>query len=85
MERQTFERALHMWDKWHESIETSRTQLGFDVKSPAEDRIKWINDHVPEVREQAERELKKLEGLELQEIMERGFRGTIASRWRTDP
>lgn len=61
MEKQTFERALHMWDKWHESIETSRTQLGFDVKSPAEDRIQWINDHVSELRAQTEIELKKLD------------------------
>ncbi|MFC1933313.1 hypothetical protein ACFLXU_06820 [Chloroflexota bacterium] len=61
MEKQTFERALHMWDKWHESIELSRSELGFDVNSPAEDRIKWLNDHVPELREQGGSELKKLD------------------------
>ncbi len=61
MERQTFERALHKWNEWHDSIERSRKLLGYNPKWPRETCIGWIEEHYPAVKEQAEEELKKLE------------------------
>lgn len=61
MERQTFERALHAWDAWHESIEQSRRLLGYDPKWPKDTCISWIETHYPAIRKQAEDELKRLE------------------------
>ena len=61
MERQTFERALHAWDKWHESIKRSRQLLGYDPKWSRDNCIDWIEEHYPDIRGQAEDELRKLE------------------------
>jgi len=61
MERQTFERALHAWDKWHHSIEESRKMLGYDPKWPKDDCIDWIENHYSAIREQAEKQLQLLE------------------------
>ncbi len=61
MERQTFERALHAWDKWHDSIEQSRNLLDYDPKWPRDTCINWIEKHYPEIRKQAEDELRRLE------------------------
>jgi len=61
MERQTFERALHAWDKWHESIEQSRKLLGYDPKWPKDTCLTWIEEHYPEIQKQAEYELERLE------------------------
>jgi hypothetical protein len=61
MERQTFERALHAWDKWHNSIEQSRKLLDFDSTWPKDTCINWIEKHYPTIKKQAENELKRLE------------------------
>ena len=61
MERQTFERALHTWDEWHESIERSRKQLGYDPQWTKDSCITWIEEHYAEIRKHADDELKKLE------------------------
>ncbi len=61
MERQTFERALHAWDEWHESIEQSRKLLGYDPKWLRDTCINWIEGNYPAIRKQAESELKRLE------------------------
>lgn len=61
MERQTFERAIHSWDKWHESIEQSRKTLGYDAQWTRDTCINWIEEHYPEIRKQAIDELKRLE------------------------
>ncbi len=61
MERQTFERALHAWDEWHNSIEQSRRLLGYDPQWPKDNCIDWIEEHYPTIREQAKDELERLE------------------------
>lgn len=67
MERQTFERALHEWDKWHESIIKSRQLLGYNPKWSRNDCINWIEGqhgqerHYSQIRDQALAELKRLE------------------------
>jgi hypothetical protein len=61
MERQTFERALHTWDKWPDSIERSRKLLGYDPKWPKDTCIGWIENNYGAIRKQAEEELKRLE------------------------
>jgi len=61
MERQTFERALHAWDKWPNSIEQSRKLLGYDPAWPRDICIGWIEEHYPAIRKQAEDELRRLE------------------------
>lgn len=60
MERKTFERALHTWDNWNDSIERSRKLLGFNVGWPINIRRGLIKKRYPEIREQAEAELKRL-------------------------
>lgn len=61
MERQTFERALHAWNPWHQSIWHSREKLGYDPQWPKDTCISWIEEHYPTIRRQAEDELKRLE------------------------
>jgi hypothetical protein len=62
MERTTFERALHMWADWGESIINSRLILGYDPKWSKEQCLEWINrNYYPSVREQGEAELRRLE------------------------
>lgn len=62
MKLQTFERALHAWDEWHKSIEQSRKLLGYNPKWPKGVCTRWIKKHYyPEIRKQAEAELKRLE------------------------
>jgi len=61
MEKQTFERALHAWDEWHDSIGQSRKLLDYDPKWPRDTCIDWIEKHYPSIRKQAEDELKRLE------------------------
>ena len=61
MEVQTFERALHLWPDWGESIRTSRQLLGYNLELPQDERAKWIDQHYyPEIRAQGEAELKRL-------------------------
>jgi hypothetical protein len=61
MEKQTFERALHAWNAWHDSVELSRKLLGYDPKWPKDTCVSWIEEHYPAIRKQAEYELKRLE------------------------
>lgn len=61
MERQTFERALHAWPEWHESIKKSRKVLGYRTWWPKKKRLAWIDDNIRAVREQGEKELKRME------------------------
>jgi len=61
MERQTFERALHAWPEWHNSIEQSRELLGYNKKRSIENCIEWIEKHYSDIRGQAERQLQLLE------------------------
>jgi hypothetical protein len=61
MEKKTFERALHAWDNWYESIEQSRKLLGYDPTWPRDTCIRWIEERYPEIRKQAEDELRRLE------------------------
>ncbi len=60
MKRQTFQRALHAWDKWDDSIERSRKLLGYDPAWPRDTAINWKEKHYPEIRERAEDELRRL-------------------------
>ena len=61
MERQTFERALHAWDKWYDSIEQSRKLLGYNPGWSRDICISWIEKHYSDVKQRAEDELKRLE------------------------
>lgn len=67
MEAQTFEKAIHAWDKWHESIIKSRQLLGYNPKWHRDECINWIEGqhgqewHYPRIRDQALTELKRLE------------------------
>ena len=61
MERQTFERALHAWEPWYESIEQSRIELGFNPQWKKETCLKWIEDHKKEINDQAKSELERLQ------------------------
>jgi hypothetical protein len=62
MKRKTFQRALHAWDKWDDSIERSRKLLGYDPAWPRDTCISWIENHYSTIiRKQAEDELKRLE------------------------
>ncbi|MFQ5968650.1 MAG: hypothetical protein ACE5MI_13765, partial [Acidimicrobiia bacterium] len=61
MERETFERALHLWPEWHESISKSRKELDYDPRWPVERAVAWIEAHYSNrVRPTAEAELRRL-------------------------
>jgi hypothetical protein len=61
MEAETFERALHLWDPWRESIIKSRAELGYDPSWPVEKAVTWIDANYAEwVRPKAETELRRL-------------------------
>lgn len=61
MERQTFERALHSWEDWHQSIERSRETLGYDSAWKKETCIKWIEVNYPAIKNQGQKELERLQ------------------------
>ena len=61
MEKQTFERALHAWEPWYESMEQSRELLGYDPRWPKDNCIEWILEHYPAIKKQAKDELERLE------------------------
>jgi hypothetical protein len=62
MKRKTFQRALHAWSKWDNSIDRSRKLLGYDPAWPRDKCISWIENHYSTIiRKQAEEELKRLE------------------------
>ncbi len=61
MERETFERALHLWPEWENSISESRRALGYDPAWPAKEAVKWIEANYPEpIRRTGEDELRRL-------------------------
>ena len=45
MKRNTLEVGLHQWEPWHESIERSRRELGFDPAWPDEKVNQWAADN----------------------------------------
>jgi len=61
MKTATFERAIHKWDKWYESIERSRAKLGYNPKWNRKEAIEWIEKHYSEIAEQARAELVRLQ------------------------
>ena len=61
VERDTFERALHMWPEWTASLEKSRLDLGYDLAAPIESRIDWIEANYPDIRAKAQSELDRLQ------------------------
>ncbi len=74
MKNTTFERALHQWDKWQDSIERSRAKLGYDPKWQWNKSVKWIVAHYALIAEQAKAELAILQlPLNLQQYWEDCF------------
>lgn len=62
MEPETFERALHLWPLWRESLEQSREALGYVPNWPVEKAVEWINANYGEkIRPRAEAELRRLD------------------------
>lgn len=58
MEADTLERALHLWQPWHESIRKSREELGYDPNWAVDRAVAWIEVNYEEVIcPQAEAEL----------------------------
>lgn len=80
MERQTFERALHSWKEWHESIERSRETLGYDLRWKKEACIEWIEQNYPAIKNQAQNELKKMD---LPPTLQRYWEDCFYSNYRT--
>ena len=61
MDPSTYERTLHLWPNWNESIEESRLKLGYDPKWPIDEAVNWIEEnYVPAVRSAARSELLRL-------------------------
>ena len=60
MNRKTFERAIHMWPDWSQSIEASRLSLGYDPNWGPAERISWIEANYRAIRGRARCELERL-------------------------
>jgi hypothetical protein len=61
LEPETYERALHLWRPWGQSILKSREELGYDLKWPVEQAVAWINaNYVKLVRPKGVAELARL-------------------------
>ncbi len=60
VERDTFERALHMWPDWSASIVKCRVDLGYDLAAPFKFRINWIDETYSKIRRKAQSELDRL-------------------------
>jgi lysophospholipase L1-like esterase len=54
MRRDTFERALHLWPDWGDSIIGNRQPLSYDLKWPQQECKDWANKNVTEIRKQDE-------------------------------
>ncbi len=62
MEAETYQRALHLWPKWDESILNSRQALGYDPTWPVAEAVTWIQEkYVEEIQPRARTELVRLE------------------------
>ena len=44
MEAETYQRALHLWPKWDESILDSRQALGYESTWPVAEAVAWIQE-----------------------------------------
>ncbi len=42
MEAETYQRALHLWPEWDDSIRASREALGYDPTWPVDQAVAWI-------------------------------------------
>ena len=61
MEEETYQRALHLWPEWDESIQSSRQTLGYDPAWPVTQAVAWIEEHyVEEIAPRARAELVRL-------------------------
>lgn len=61
MQKKTFEKALHKWPEWHNSIEQSRKLLGYRLRWSKKMRISWIEDNIKAIRNQGKGELNRME------------------------
>ena len=48
MEAETYQRALHLWPDWDESVISSREALGYDTTWPVEEAVAWIEANYEE-------------------------------------
>ncbi len=61
MEAETYQRALHLWPKWDESILSSRQALGYDPTWPVAETVAWIQEkYVEEIQPRARAELERM-------------------------
>lgn len=61
MKRNTLEKGLLAWEPWHESIERSRRELGFDPSWPDDKVTQWMaNNYDPIIRKKGEEEVAAL-------------------------
>ena len=44
MEAETYQRALHLWPEWDESIMISRRALGYEPTWPVAEGVVWIQE-----------------------------------------
>ena len=44
MEAETYQKALHLWPEWAESILSSRRDLGYDPSWPVAEAVAWIQE-----------------------------------------
>ena len=62
MEAETYQRALHLWPEWEESILNSRRALGYLPTWPVEEAVAWIETNYAEkIRPRARAELLRME------------------------
>ena len=61
MQRKTFERALHTWPDWDDSVEKSRSLLGYDPKWPKDKCLDWIEANNIPLKKQIESEFRRLD------------------------
>ena len=62
MEAETYQRALHLWPEWDESILSSRRALGYDSSWPVAEAVAWIQERYgEEIQPRGRAELVRLE------------------------
>ena len=62
MEAETYQRALHLWPEWDESILSSRRALGYEPTWPVAEAVAWIETNYAEnIEPRARAELVRLE------------------------
>ena len=61
MEAETYQRALHLWPEWDESILSSRRALGYEPTWPVAEAVAWIEtNYVESIESRARAELIRL-------------------------